>query len=41
MYQIQEPYQSGHLAVSKIHQIYYEVSGNPQGKSVIFLHGGP
>ena len=41
MYQIQEPYQSGHLAVSPIHQIYYEVSGNPQGKPVIFLHGGP
>lgn len=41
MYPIQEPYQSGLLAVSPIHQIYYEVSGNPHGKPVIFLHGGP
>ena len=41
MYLIQEPYQSGWLQVSAIHQIYYEVSGNPQGKPVIFLHGGP
>ncbi len=23
------------------HRIYYEQSGNPQGKPVIFLHGGP
>lgn len=29
------------LQVSDLHQIYYEQSGNPQGKPVIFLHGGP
>lgn len=36
-----EPYDSGYLRVSEIHEIYYEQSGNPQGKPVFFLHGGP
>lgn len=36
-----EPYQTGRLAVSDLHEIYYEVSGNPQGKPVVVLHGGP
>jgi proline iminopeptidase len=35
------PYQSGHLRVSPVHEIYYEQSGNPNGKPVVFLHGGP
>ncbi len=29
------------LRVSAVHEIYYEESGNPQGKPVVFLHGGP
>lgn len=36
-----EPFQSGFLKVSDIHEIYYELSGNPEGKPVFFLHGGP
>ena len=36
-----EPYDSGFLQVSSIHRIYYEQSGNPNGKPVISLHGGP
>jgi len=36
-----EPYHTGMLQVSDLHQIYYEQSGNPDGKPVIFLHGGP
>jgi len=36
-----EPYQSGYLKVSDLHEVYYEQSGNPQGAPVIFLHGGP
>ena len=36
-----EPYDSGYLKVSDIHEIYYEQSGNPQGKPIFFLHGGP
>ncbi|MDX2243113.1 MAG: prolyl aminopeptidase [Leptolyngbyaceae cyanobacterium bins.302] len=35
------PYQTGMLQVSELHQIYYEQSGNPQGKPVVVLHGGP
>lgn len=36
-----QPYQTGMLQVSDLHQIYYEQSGNPNGKPVVFLHGGP
>ena len=36
-----EPNRSGWLRVSDIHEIYYEESGNPRGKPVVFLHGGP
>lgn len=36
-----EPYNSGTLQVSDLHTIYYEEAGNPQGKPVVFLHGGP
>ncbi|MDR5172297.1 prolyl aminopeptidase [Methylobacillus flagellatus] len=36
-----QPYQQGMLAVSGLHSIYYEQSGNPAGQPVVFLHGGP
>jgi len=36
-----EPYKSGFLKVSDIHEIYYELCGNPKGKPVFVLHGGP
>ena len=29
------------IQVDDIHNIYYEESGNPNGKPVVFLHGGP
>lgn len=35
------PHRSGHLNVSDMHQMYYEVCGNPEGRPVVFLHGGP
>ncbi len=35
------PYQSGMLRVSDLHTLYFEQSGNPEGKPVVFLHGGP
>ena len=35
------PYNTGFLKVSPVHEIYYEESGNPRGKPVVFLHGGP
>ena len=36
-----EPYDSGHIRVSPIHELYYEQCGTPNGKPVVFLHGGP
>ena len=36
-----EPYQFGHLDVGDGQQMYWEQSGNPAGKPVVFLHGGP
>jgi len=36
-----EPYKEFNLKVSDLHTIYVEESGNPKGKPVIFLHGGP
>jgi len=34
-------YNSGFLKVSELHTLYYEEAGNPAGKPVVFLHGGP
>ena len=36
-----EPFHSGHLDVGDGHSIYFEESGNPTGKPVVFVHGGP
>jgi proline iminopeptidase len=36
-----EPYESGMLDVGDEHHLYWELSGNPEGKPVVFLHGGP
>lgn len=36
-----EPYDTGRLQVSPVHNIYYEQVGNPEGQPVVFLHGGP
>jgi proline iminopeptidase len=41
LYPAIRPYGSGFLQVSPLHKIYYEESGNPHGKPVVFLHGGP
>ena len=41
LYDAIEPYDSGHLSVSAVHELYYEQCGNPKGKPVVFLHGGP
>jgi len=29
------------IKVDGLHEIYYEICGNPEGKPVVFLHGGP
>jgi proline iminopeptidase len=36
-----EPRHTDWLDVGDGHEIYYEESGNPEGKPVVFLHGGP
>jgi proline iminopeptidase len=36
-----EPYRTGMLEVGDGHRLYWELSGNPNGKPVVFLHGGP
>ena len=41
MHPVTPPLRSGLLAVSELHRIYWEESGNPDGLPVIFLHGGP
>ncbi|MBB4657550.1 prolyl aminopeptidase [Parvularcula dongshanensis] len=41
LYPAIEPTERGRLRVSALHEIYYEVSGNPAGKPVVVCHGGP
>ncbi len=41
MYPEIEPYNTGFLKVSDLHTLYFEEAGNPNGKPVVFLHGGP
>ncbi|MFV0374622.1 prolyl aminopeptidase [Microbacterium sp.] len=36
-----EPYDTGYLLAGEGNRLYWEVSGNPAGKPVVFLHGGP
>ena len=36
-----QPYQTGKLDVGDGHSLYWELSGNSDGKPVVFLHGGP
>ena len=36
-----EPYETGFLVAGEGQRVYWEQSGNPEGKPVVFLHGGP
>ena len=36
-----EPFETGTFRVSELHELYYELCGNPAGKPVFVLHGGP
>ncbi len=36
-----DAFEKNHLKVNELHEIYYEVCGNPKGMPVVFLHGGP
>lgn len=41
LYPAIEAYRTGFLEVSEIHEMYFELSGNPDGKPILFIHGGP
>lgn len=41
MFSLIEPYQTGRLQLDDTHSMYWEVSGNPNGRPIVFLHGGP
>jgi proline iminopeptidase len=41
LYPALEPYRTARLRVSDLHDLYFEESGNPDGKPVVFVHGGP
>jgi len=41
LYPAIEPYRVSRVRVSRTHTLYVEESGNPHGKPVVFLHGGP
>jgi proline iminopeptidase len=41
LYPAIEPYQTGMLDVGDSNRLYWELCGNPNGKPVVFLHGGP
>jgi proline iminopeptidase len=36
-----KPYKTDYLEVSKLHKIFYQLGGNPEGKPVMVIHGGP
>lgn len=41
LYPAIQPYDTGMLDIGAGQSMYWEVSGNPDGKPVVFLHGGP
>lgn len=41
LYPVIEPYRTEYFSVSPIHSLYVEEVGNPNGKPILFLHGGP
>jgi len=41
LYPLIEPFRTGRLKTSSVHDLYYEEVGNPNGKPVVYLHGGP
>ncbi len=36
-----KPYRHGYLNVGDGHRLYYELCGNPKGRPVLYVHGGP
>lgn len=36
-----QPYKTGYFKTDDTHELFYQLGGNPKGKSVMVLHGGP
>jgi len=36
-----KPYKTDYLKVSELHKIFYQLGGNPEGKPIMVIHGGP
>jgi proline iminopeptidase len=36
-----KPYKTDYLQASQLHKIFYQLGGNPEGKPVMVIHGGP
>ncbi len=36
-----KPYKTDYLKVSGLHEIFYQLGGNPKGRPVMVIHGGP
>jgi proline iminopeptidase len=41
LYPTIDPHESGHLDAGDGNRVYWEVCGNPAGRPVVVLHGGP
>jgi proline iminopeptidase len=41
LYPTIEPFAEHRIPVSKLHTLHFEQCGNPDGKPVLFIHGGP
>ena len=41
LYPITSPYTHYRLSASRLHSLYIEETGNPNGIPVLFIHGGP
>ena len=41
LYPAIKPYATHYLKVDKLHELYVEESGSPDGVPVMFIHGGP
>ncbi len=41
LYPAIDPFDERRISVSGAHQLYVEQSGNPEGRPVLFVHGGP
>ena len=41
LFDTKPPFKTGYLKVDDVHEIFFALFGNPQGKPVFVLHGGP